>query len=171
MDEGERLKKKVQPPNPALWNEDMRGCGSSWNWSTTLTEHRDILVSPDWRVIMLDFPSVPAVADSRQRAALRPGILAKLETLSGRRAGHVDKDYLSRGEVDAVMKRRDPHRRALPRASETARRSAGALLKRQTANGKRQKRAHLSAPARTCRRTSACPHPSAARTLDLHFGA
>jgi hypothetical protein len=70
----------------------------------------NVLVSPDWRVIMLDFtrafrlwPTIRANELPRCDRAL----LARLEALSGDELAESTKDYLSRGEVDAVMKRRD----------------------------------------------------------------
>ena len=111
MDEGERLKKKVQPPNPALWNEDMLRMRVFMELvHDTDRNIGNVLVSPDWRVIMLDFtrafrlwPTIRANELPRCDRAL----LARLETLSGDELAASTKDYLSRGEVDAVMKRRD----------------------------------------------------------------
>ena len=69
----------------------------------------NVLVSPDWRVIMLDFTRAfrlwPTIrANELPRCDWH---FAKLEILSGEELATSTKDYLSRGEVDAVMKRRD----------------------------------------------------------------
>lgn len=111
MDEGERLAKKLQPPNPALWNEDMLRMRVFMELvHDTDRNLGNVLVSPEWRVIMLDFTRAfrlwPTIR-ANELPRIDRLLLTELETLTGADLATSTKDYLSRGEVDAVIKRRD----------------------------------------------------------------
>jgi hypothetical protein len=111
MDEGERVKKGIQPPDNEAWNNDM------FRQRVFMELVRDtdrnvgnVLVSPEWRVIMLDFtrafrlqPTIRAVELMRIDRAL----LGRLEALSLDAVTEATRKYLSRSEINAVMKRRD----------------------------------------------------------------
>jgi hypothetical protein len=111
MDEGQRLKKKVQPPNPTAWNYDMYR-QRVFNELVHDTDRNlgNVLISPEWRVIMIDFTRA-----FRLWEKIRPGelqrcdraLLAKLESLSGDAVTEATKSYLAASEVKALMKRRD----------------------------------------------------------------
>jgi hypothetical protein len=111
MDEGERLAKKVQPPDPALWNEDML----RMRVFTELVHDTDrnlgnVLVSPTWRVIMLDFTRAfrlwPTIRPN-ELPRIDRALLGALETLTAPSLSASTRDYLSAREVEAVIKRRD----------------------------------------------------------------
>ena len=111
MDEGERLAKKLQPPDPALWNEDMLRMRVFMELvHDTDRNLGNVLVSPTWRVIMLDFTRAfrlwPTIRPN-ELPRIDRALLAELETLTGPDLAASTKDYLSRSEVEAVMKRRD----------------------------------------------------------------
>ena len=111
MDEGERLAKKLQPPDPALWNEDMLRMRVFMELvHDTDRNLGNVLVSPAWRVIMLDFTRAfrlwPTIRPN-ELPRIDRALLAELETLTGPELAVSTKDYLSRSEVEAVMKRRD----------------------------------------------------------------
>ena len=56
MDESERLKKKIQPPSSADWNNQMyRMRVFSSLVRDTDRNLTNVLVAPDWKVIMIDF--------------------------------------------------------------------------------------------------------------------
>lgn len=111
MDEGARLKRKLEPPDRAKWNEDMfRQRVFMELVHDTDRNLGNVLVSPEWRVIMIDFtrafrlwhtirPSELLRADRR--------LLARLEALSREEVVAATKDHLTPGEIDALMKRRD----------------------------------------------------------------
>lgn len=111
MDEAERLKKKVSPPDPVVWNQDMLRL----RVFTELIADTDrnlgnVLVSPDWRVLMVDFSRA-----FRLHPAFRPkeltqcdrALLARLQALTAEEVSAAAGEYLTKWEVDAVMKRRD----------------------------------------------------------------
>jgi hypothetical protein len=120
MDEGERLKKKVEPPNPNLWNEDMLRMRVFMELvHDTDRNLGNVLVSPDWRVIMLDFTRAfrvwPTIRPN-ELPRIDRALLARLEALSEDELASATKGYLPKGEAAAVMKRRDlivEHFRAL----------------------------------------------------------
>jgi hypothetical protein len=120
MDEGERLKKKVEPPNPNLWNEDMLRMRVFMELvHDTDRNLGNVLVSPDWRVIMLDFTRAfrvwPTIRPN-ELPRIDRALLARLEALNEEELASATKGYLPKGEAAAVMKRRDlivEHFRAL----------------------------------------------------------
>jgi hypothetical protein len=111
MDEGERLKKKVEPPNQALWNEDMLRMRVFMELvHDTDRNLGNVLISPEWRVIMLDFTRAfrlwPAIR-ANELPRIDRALLGKLEALTEEGVTAATKDYLPKGEIEAVMKRRD----------------------------------------------------------------
>ncbi|MDP2053896.1 MAG: hypothetical protein Q8L75_09685, partial [Acidobacteriota bacterium] len=76
MEEGERLKKKIQPPNATDWNHQMY----RMRVFAALTRDTDrnlgnVLISPDWKVIMIDFTR----AFRLQTDLLHPSDLPKID--------------------------------------------------------------------------------------------
>ena len=111
MNEGERLKKKIQPPNPTAWNNDM------YRQRVFMELVRDndrnltnVLISPEWRLIMIDFTRAFRLTDTIRPLELERAdraLLAKMEGLTADALTTATKGYLSPGEVKAVMRRRD----------------------------------------------------------------
>ncbi len=64
MDESDRLKKKIQPPNPTDWNNQMyRMRVFSSLVRDTDRNLTNVLITPEWKVMMIDFTrGVPAAA-------------------------------------------------------------------------------------------------------------
>jgi hypothetical protein len=111
MNEADRLKKKVEPTNPNAWNEDM----FRQRMFTDLVMDTDrnltnVLVSPEWRVIMIDFTRAFRLAATIRPAELTRGdraLLAKMSGLSFETVTAATKDYLTKAEITAMLKRRD----------------------------------------------------------------
>ena len=56
MDESDRLKKKIQPPNPTEWNHQMyRMRVFSSLVRDTDRNLTNVLITPEWKVMMIDF--------------------------------------------------------------------------------------------------------------------
>ncbi len=111
MEEGERLKKKIQPPNPTEWNNQMY----RMRVFASLTRDTDrnlgnVLITPTWKLIMLDFTRAfrlqPVIAE-KDLAKCDRALLPKLEALTKESIKKAVGDYLTGGEIDAVLKRRD----------------------------------------------------------------
>ena len=112
MDESDRLKKKIQPPNPTDWNHQMY----RMRVFTALTRDTDrnltnVLITPDWKVMMIDFSRAfrlqPELMYGKDLARMDRKLLAKLEQLDRSRVKDAVGDWLLAAEIDAMMKRRD----------------------------------------------------------------
>lgn len=111
MNEGERLKKKIGPPNPTAWNNDM------YRQRVFMELVRDndrnltnVLISPEWRIIMIDFTRAFRLTDTIRPLELERAdraLLAKMEGLTADAVTTATNGYLTNSEVKAVMKRRD----------------------------------------------------------------
>jgi hypothetical protein len=112
MDEGERLKKQVRPPNPDAWNKQfyrMRIFSQLvYDTDRNLT---NVLITKDWHVWMIDFtrafrlwPDLPSPGDltrcDRQ-------VLERLRQIDQATLEAKLKDHLSAAEIAAVLTRRD----------------------------------------------------------------
>lgn len=112
MDEGERLKKKVQPSKPADWNNQMY----RMRVFTALVRDTDrnlgnVLITPEWKVMMIDFTRAfrlqPELQHIKDLNKLDRALLPKLEALERQAVKQAVGDWLTGGEIDALMKRRD----------------------------------------------------------------
>ncbi len=112
MDESERLKKKVQPPNPTDWNHQMY----RMRVFTALTRDTDrnltnVLITPDWKVMMIDFSRAfrlqAELMYGSDLARMDRRLMAKLEALDRDQVKKAVGHWLLGGELDAMMKRRD----------------------------------------------------------------
>ena len=111
MNESERLKKKIGPPDPTSWNNDM------YRMRVFMELVRDndrnltnVLISPEWRVIMIDFTRAFRLTDTIRPLELERAdraLLAMMEGLTADALATATKGYLTDGEVKAVMRRRD----------------------------------------------------------------
>jgi hypothetical protein len=111
MDEGERLKKKLQPPDTARWNEDMLRMRVFMELvHDTDRNLGNVLISPDWHVIMIDFTRAfrlwPTIR-ANELPRIDRAVLGKLEALTAEGVSEATTAYLASGELAAVMKRRD----------------------------------------------------------------
>ena len=110
-DERRRLKEKVRPPDVQAWNEDMY----RMRVFSSLVRDSDrnlgnVLVSPAWRVIMVDFTRafrLHPVIDVKEINQCERELLARLEALTPALLKNAVGEYLTAPEADAVMKRRD----------------------------------------------------------------
>lgn len=111
MDEGRRLKEKVTPPDTETWNRDMY----RMRFFSALVYDTDrnlgnVLVSPEWRVIMIDFTRA-----FRLHAKISPAglercdrqLLERLDALTADALKTAAGDYLTPQEAAAVLARRD----------------------------------------------------------------
>jgi hypothetical protein len=112
MDESERLKKKVQPPNATEWNYQMY----RMRVFTALVRDTDrnltnVLITPEWKVIMIDFSRAfrlqPELMYSKDLARIDRNLLPALEALTKDSVKAATGDWLTGAELDAMLKRRD----------------------------------------------------------------
>lgn len=112
MDESDRLKKKIRPPKPTDWNNQMyRMRVFSSLVRDTDRNLTNVLISPEWKVVMIDFTRGFRLQHELQHLKdlnkIDRRLLAKLESLTRDSVRAVSKDLLTNSEVDALMARRD----------------------------------------------------------------
>ena len=112
MDESERLKKKLQPPNPTDWNHQMyRMRVFSSLVRDTDRNLTNVLITHQWKVMMIDFSRAfrlqPELQHLVDLAKIDRRLLANLESLTRDGVRAATGDYLTNSELDAMLKRRD----------------------------------------------------------------
>jgi len=118
MDEVTRLNKKIEPPNPDAWNRQMYKkrifaelvCDTDINLT-------NILITDDWRLYMIDFTRAfrrdKEIRDKSNitKSMCERRLLERLKNLDRKELAVNTKykktEYLSKGEIDGVMARRD----------------------------------------------------------------
>jgi hypothetical protein len=112
MDESDRLKKKIQPPKPAEWNNQMY----RMRVFTALVRDTDrnltnVLITPEWKVFMIDFTRgfrlQPELMYNKDLARMDRTLWGKLQALDRSTVKTAVGDWLTSGEIDAVLKRRE----------------------------------------------------------------
>jgi len=114
MDEATRLAKKVEPPDSDAWNKQMYKkrifAELVYDTDPNLT---NVLISKDWHLWMIDFTrAFRLLKDIRDPKNLTESkcarqLLEKLRKLDRAELTLKTKEYLSKGEIDGVMGRRD----------------------------------------------------------------
>lgn len=112
MDESERHKKNIQPPRPSEWNEQMyRMRVFSALLRDTDRNLTNVLVTHDWKVMMIDFSRAfrlqPELLHAKDLGKIDRRLLARLEALSKDEVRQAVTDFLTKSELDAMMQRRD----------------------------------------------------------------
>lgn len=112
MDEQERLKLKLEPPNSETWNRQMHRVRVFdeliYDTDANLT---NVLIGPDWQVWRIDFTrAFRDNTDLRKSANLSQcdrQLFQKLKELNGKELEEKARHYLTKDEVHAVMARRE----------------------------------------------------------------
>jgi hypothetical protein len=111
MEEGDRLKKKIEAPDSEKWNQQMfRLRVFAQLVDDTDRNLGNVLITPDWQVRMIDFTRafrlVPTIKEQDITRCDRR-LLASLEGLTLDRVVQAAGKYLNAAEAKAVMARRD----------------------------------------------------------------
>jgi hypothetical protein len=112
MDESDRLKKKVQPPNATEWNYQMyRMRVFSALVRDTDRNLTNVLITPQWKVMMIDFSRgfrlQPELMHQSDLARMCKELWPKLQSLQRDEVKKATGEWLTGSELDAMMKRRD----------------------------------------------------------------
>jgi hypothetical protein len=112
MDESDRLKKKIEPPSPADWNHQMyRMRVFSSLLRDTDRNLTNVLITPDWKVVMIDFTRAfrlqPELLHLKDLDKIDRTLFAKLQSLSADSVKTATANFLTKNELDAMMARRD----------------------------------------------------------------
>ena len=111
-DEGMRLKERLQPPDPNAWNKQMY---KIWVFAQLVydTDRNlgNVLITEDWKVWMIDFTRAfrlnPDLENPKNLARCERQLLEKLKLLDAAVVEQKTKGHLTKGEVQALMARRD----------------------------------------------------------------
>jgi len=112
MDEVERHKQHLQPPDQDAWNKQMYKIRVFdelvYDTDTNLT---NVLIGDDWKIWRVDFSRAfrrsRDVENSKNLIRCDRQLFEKLKTLDGKQLGAKTKGYLNQEEVKGVMARRD----------------------------------------------------------------
>lgn len=112
MDEMDRLKKKIEPPNAAEWNNQMyRMRVFAALLRDTDRNLTNVLITPEWKWMMIDFSRAfrlqPELINVKDLHKMDRRLLAKLETLNRAAVVQTTSNFLTGLEIDAMMARRD----------------------------------------------------------------
>jgi hypothetical protein len=111
MDEMDRVKKKVLPPSQATWARQMQLMKLfSELTGDTDRNQTNILITKDWRVVLIDFSRAfrkHATPKLERLAAVEPEVLAGLRALTAEAIDQRAGRWLNEPEIEAVIKRRD----------------------------------------------------------------
>ncbi|MGB7294876.1 MAG: hypothetical protein WBC70_04740 [Candidatus Aminicenantales bacterium] len=111
MDEEERLKKGLVPPDTHAWNLQMRKVFlfSQLVYDTDRNV-QNILISEDWKIWMIDFTrafrTVRKLQDEKVLLKCERTLLDQLRALADNDVTGVAGDHLTKWEIDALMARR-----------------------------------------------------------------
>ena len=112
MDEAERLKKGIPPPNPDDWNRQMY----RMRVFASLVRDTDrnlgnVLITPRWQIVMIDFTRAfriqPLLGDPNGLPRCDRAMFTRMKELTADGVKQIVKDWLTPAEIDSVLKRRD----------------------------------------------------------------
>lgn len=111
MDEGDRIKKKIQPPNSAAWNQQMQMVRMFDQLIANVDRNMgNLLITRDWRIWAIDhtraFRTNATLATPANVTRADRAVVERLKTLD-RTTLKVTEKHLSQFEIDAILKRRD----------------------------------------------------------------
>ena len=112
MDEGERKRKKLEPPDKEAWGQQMHRkrvfAELVYDSDPNLT---NVLIGEDWKIYMIDFTRAFRLRGElqapRNLERCDRNLLEKLRQLDAKGLAASTKGYLTSAEVKAVMQRRD----------------------------------------------------------------
>jgi hypothetical protein len=112
MDEQDRLKRKIQAPDPDAWNNQMYKIRVFdelvYDTDPNLT---NVQIGIDWKIYRVDFSRAfrqdKNLENSKNLVRCDRKLFAKLKALDGNELQQKTKGYLNKGEAQAVMARRD----------------------------------------------------------------
>ncbi len=125
MDEGERLKKDIQPPTPQLWNESMQLIRLFDQLIYNVDRNMgNLVITKDWRVWAIDHTRAFRLHRTLAKAAnvtrCDRGVLEGLKKLDKQTLQDSVGKYLTNWERDALLSRRDEIVKVLEKSGDSA---------------------------------------------------
>ncbi len=112
MEEGDRLKKKIQPPSSAAWNQQMQLVRMFDQLIANVDRNMgNLIITRDWRIWAIDHTR----AFRTHNTLATPANVTRADRVVAERLKALDRDtleaatekYLSSFEIDSLLKRRD----------------------------------------------------------------
>jgi hypothetical protein len=112
MEEGDRLKKNLQPPNPTAWNQQLQIVRLFDQLIANVDRNMgNLVITRDWRVWPIDhtraFRLHTGLATPKNVTRADRALVERLRALDQDTLKRSTGKYLSSFEIDAVLKRRD----------------------------------------------------------------
>ncbi len=112
MDEADRLKRKIEPPDTEAWNKQMyRKRVFAQLVYDTDPNATNVLIGSDWKMYMIDFTRAfrthKDLENTKDLVKCDRQLLEKLKKLDGNELADRTKHHLTKSEVQALMARRD----------------------------------------------------------------
>ena len=112
MDEGDRLKQKIDVPDPDAWNKQMYKIRVLDQLVDDVDPNlTNVLIGEDWKIYRIDFTrgfrTSKDLQSTKDLAHCDRKLFEKLKALDGNELAQKTKGYLNKTEVNAVMARRD----------------------------------------------------------------
>ncbi len=112
VDEADRVRKKMYPPDPDTWNEEVAVSHIFHQLVYNVDENRtNIQITPEWRIWLIDFTRAfrphDTLRDPRELTRCDRKLLAKLRALDEPTLQARVRDYLTKTEIRALLARRD----------------------------------------------------------------
>jgi hypothetical protein len=112
MDDGERVKQKLEPPDQDAWNKQMYNIRVFdqlvYDTDPNLT---NVLIGEDWKLWRIDFSrafrTYKELKDPKDLVRCDRQLFEKLKVLNANQLAEKTKPYLTNDEMKAVMARRD----------------------------------------------------------------
>jgi hypothetical protein len=112
MDEGQRLKKKAQPPSQVVWNQQIAKI-RLWDNLIYNTDRNlgNLLITSDWKIRLIDhsrtFRPFEQLKDPKQFTMFSRTLLANIKQLNEPMLKEHLGKYLSPVQINGLLKRRD----------------------------------------------------------------
>ena len=112
MDEGDRMKKKITPPNLARWNEQMQMVRLFDQLIANVDRNLgNLMITNDWTIWAIDhtraFRTQPKLKTPGNIARCDRQIFARLKQIDRTSVKNAVGDHLQNYEIDSLLKRRD----------------------------------------------------------------
>lgn len=112
MDEQQRLKKNIRPPNPILWNQQVQKI-KLWDNLIYNTDRNigNLLITSDWRIRLIDhsrtFRPFEQLKDPKAMTIFSRTLLDKISQLNEPMLKEHLGKYLTPAQITGILKRRD----------------------------------------------------------------
>jgi hypothetical protein len=112
MLELDRLRNKVEPPDPKDWERQMSSARVFDNLIFNIDRNlENMAITNDWKVVLIDhtraFSAVPKLMNPEELTMCRRPVFEKIKGLSAPAIQEAVNGYLTKSEIDGIMKRRD----------------------------------------------------------------